>query len=276
MLPNFLIIGAMKSGTTTLYHLLKSHPDIFMAENKEPQYFSDDIKFNKGLRWYESLFARHGNERLVGEASTNYAKYPAFKNVPERIKRTLNDAKIIYVLRDPVDRIYSHFVHNYYMGREENDFESVVNKSEHYINVSKYYYQIQQYLEYFDRDHIKVILLDDLNDHPAETMADIYRFLGVDDKFTPAIMGERRHSTESKKGQSGFLMSMLRKVPFYHSISNNIPDSIKGILNTILRKKVAPPVKPDASIRRAIQKKLEQDILSLQDYLGRDLSHWLK
>ena len=276
MLPNFLIIGSMKSGTTTLYHLLKSHPDIFMADNKEPQYFSDDRKFGKGTERYESLFKNYNNEKAIGEASTNYAKHPSFKNVPERIKKVIPDAKLIYVLRDPVDRIYSHFVHNYYMGRIENDVEKAINNNAHYINVSKYYHQIEQYLEYFDKDNIKIILLDDLRDSPMETVADTYRFLGVDDAHKPQGLGEHKHATDNKMGQSGDLMNLIRRVPLYHAVSNNIPEGAKRFLNAIVRKKVDPPLRLDAKLRKRLQGELKGDILLLQEYLGRDLTHWLK
>ena len=276
MLPNFLIIGAMKSGTTTLYHALKCHPDIFMAEVKEPQFFSDEKKIELSMSWYESLFKNATNQKAVGEASTNYSKYPLFKHVPESIKLHIPDAKLIYIIRNPIDRIYSQFTHNYYIGRVDNDLNRVITQNQNYINTSRYYMQLKRYLEVFDNSQIKVVLLEDLRDEPNKVIKGIYEYLGVESAFTPANMDEKKHQTINKAGRSRAVLNVLRRLSIYSSVSNRISENAKGRLNFLLRKKISPPGKMTDLDKEYLVEQLKDDVQSMQAYLGRDLSAWLR
>jgi hypothetical protein len=118
MLPNFIIIGAMKGGTTSLYHYIASHPDIVPSSIKETNYFNTIADLCKGLSWYKSLFRNKG--KYAFEASTNYTKRHIFPGVPERMYSILPKVKLIYILRDPIERIVSHYIHNYAHGREKS------------------------------------------------------------------------------------------------------------------------------------------------------------
>ena len=109
-LPNFLIIGAGKSGTTSLWHLLNEHPDIYMSPDKEPNFFNKDENYNKGLDWYQHLFRRAKNQKAIGEASNNYSCCGIFKNTVKRIKKTLPHVKIIYITRNPLKRAESEWM----------------------------------------------------------------------------------------------------------------------------------------------------------------------
>jgi hypothetical protein len=276
MLPNFLIIGAMKSGTTTLYHLLKSHPEIYMCEIKEPRFFSLE-KNMAGISRYESLFRDAKGKKAIGEASTNYTKYPIFKDVPQRIKRYIPDARLIYIVRNPVERAYSEFTYNYATrGVEKNNFHQAITENPSYINISKYYMQIEQYLNVFEREQIEVVLLEDLRDSPHEVIRDIYGFLEVDREYTPPRLGEHTHQTKNRAGQNRAIKNRLRKIPGYRSISNVISDDAKGVLNRVLRKKVEPPQKITLEEKRYLIDHLENDILAFQECIGRDLSMWLQ
>jgi len=276
LLPNFLIIGAMKSGTTTLYHALKCHPDVFMAELKEPQFFSDEEKIKSSMSWYVSLFKNVTNEKVIGEASTNYTKYPLFKRVPESIKKHIPDVKLIYIIRNPIERIYSHFTHNYYIGRVDNDLNRVIVRNQNYINISRYYMQLQRYLEVFDNRQIKVVLLEDLRDEPNRIIKDIYGYLGVDATFSAANMSEKKHQTINKAGRSRAVLNVLRSLSIYSTVSNRISENMKGRLNSLLRKKIEPPVKMTDQDREYLIEQLKDDVQSMQTYLGRDLSAWLR
>jgi len=276
VLPNFLIIGAMKSGTTTLYHLLKSHPAIYMAEVKEPRFFSLE-KNMASISWYESLFDSVTVETAIGEASTNYTKYPVFKKVPERIKRHIPDVKLIYIVRNPVERAYSEFTYNYSTrGVEINNPHDAIVQNSSYINISKYFMQLNRYLEVFDRSQIKVILLEDLKGTPGKTIKTIYDFLDVDTEFTPLALGEHKHQTKNRAGQRRAFAHALRKFPLYDAASHLVSDNTKGVLNRLLRKKVDPPQKMTMADREYLIDHLKEDVLSMQEYLDRDLSAWLR
>jgi len=247
-----------------------------MAENKEPQFFSDANKVDSSMAWYKSLFKGANEAKAIGEASTNYTKYPLFKDVPELIKTHIPHAKLIYIIRNPIERIYSQFTHNYYIGRTDNDLNRVITQNRNYINISKYHMQLQKYLGVFEQRQIKVVLLEDLRDRPKEVVKDIYEYLDVDSVFVPSILNERKHQTTNKSGRSGLLMKTLRNLPFYESVANRLPEDIKGKLNSLFRSKIEPPKNMTAIEKLYLIDELGDDIISLQSYLKRDLSAWLQ
>ena len=275
MRPNFLIIGAMKSGTTTLYHHLRAHPQVYMPDNKEPQFFSDEPVWKRGFGWYESLFAHAGDAVAVGEASTDYTKYPLYPNVPERIFNYMPDMKLIYVLRAPVQRMYSHYVHNYYAGRADGSPADVLLNDPHYLAVSQYYLQLQQYLAFFPADRIKLIVLDDLQHNPRQLVREAFEFLGVDARFEPPNVEEKRHVTAHKRGQDNALMRLLKQSPFYSSLSTRMPLSVKVVLNKWLRNPVEPPPAMTPELFQQLAGRVREDVLLLSKYLDRDLIFWL-
>ncbi|MBA7687062.1 hypothetical protein ES703_95522 [subsurface metagenome] len=207
MLPNFLVIGAMKSGTTSLYHYIKAHPEIFMPSLKEPNFF---IKRDIGTRdteWYESLFSDGRYAKALGEASVNYTKYPHYSGVPQRIAATNKDMKLIYVLRNPFDRTYSHYLHNIYAGIENEPFRDAIVRRPLYIQASLYYMQIQEYLKHFSREQVLILILDDLKHNPTGTVKRVFEFLEVDEQFVPPNVGEVRHQTKQKRGNGANIFS---------------------------------------------------------------------
>ena len=110
-LPDFIIIGAAKAGTTTLHHYLDLNPQIYMSSPKEPCFFSDDEIYVKGVDWYSSLFSSAKPDQACGEASTRYSPYPQYTEAAPRMAELLPHVKLIYIMRHPVDRAYSHHVH---------------------------------------------------------------------------------------------------------------------------------------------------------------------
>ena len=122
MLPTFIVIGAMKCGTNSLHRYLKLHPQICMSSTKEPNYFVEEKNYAEGIDWYQSLFK--DSTKALGECSTNYSKRPFFQGVAQRIQAVLPDVKLIYLLRDPVERIISHYRHNFAEGSTHQSFEN--------------------------------------------------------------------------------------------------------------------------------------------------------
>ena len=136
--------------------------------------------------------------------------------------------------------------------------------------------QLERYLDVFDRQQINVVLLEDLRDSPERVIKGIYEFLDVDPEYIPPRLGERKHQTENRVGQTRAFMTAIRKWPAYNSVSNLVPEKTKGVLNRFLRKKIDPPQKMTAADREFLIDCLKDDILSLQAYLKRDLSAWLE
>lgn len=203
-LPNLVIIGAMKCGTTSLHNYLKLHPQIYMAPTKELDFFIKKRPFyQKGLSWYKSNFNREqaNGKDIIGEASPNYTKCHAFPGVPECMHEVIPNAKLIYILRDPVKRAVSHYLHQYiarYEHREVNEaFQSF--DSNHYVKSSQYGFQIEQFLPYYDLENILVTTLEELSSDRKATLKKVFEFLGVDANFQHPDFFQIHHQSSVKR-----------------------------------------------------------------------------
>src|SRR4051812_10132551 len=184
-LPNFIIIGAAKAGTTSLYHYLRQHPDVFMSAVKEPRYYwQEGVAEGRleifGREAYERLFSDVTSQRAVGEATTHYLNSPT---AAERIAADLPDVKLIVSLRNPADRAYSSYLGRLQGGEERRGVDEAMQPGSYYVESSRYYASLSRYFERFDRSRIKVLLFDDLVASPRAVMRDVYEFLGVDSTF---------------------------------------------------------------------------------------------
>jgi sulfotransferase family protein len=181
-LPNLVVIGAMKCGTSSLHRYLSHHPEIFMSRKKELCFFAE--RWDHGIGWYREQFPEAAPIR--GESSPNYTKYPAFADVPARMHTVLgDDIKLVYVVRDPIARIVSHYVDAYSHEREHRSLDDALEdlKGNHYVNCSRYAMQLDQYLAFFPLSRMLVVSAEDLRDRRREALARIFRFLGVDASF---------------------------------------------------------------------------------------------
>ena len=172
MLPDIVVIGSMKAGTTSLFRYLASHPDVVPSSVKETNFFTTDEDFNKGLDWYRSLFRQAGRSAI--EASPNYTKRHVFPGVPARMQAILPDARLIYLLRDPVDRIVSHYIHNYANGRETRPLSEIVtNPDSGYIQTSRYYFQLQAFLAFYPEQQICLVESERLRNDTAQVVNEV-------------------------------------------------------------------------------------------------------
>jgi hypothetical protein len=298
-MPNFLIIGAAKSGTTSLYHYLRQHPQIYMSPVKEPKFFAlagekfdyrgpgdqEDMQHHSitNIETYHALFEKAFNQSAIGEASTLYLYSP---KAAAQIRRYIPEAKLIAILRHPVDRAYSNFLYMVRRGNERlRDFTLALQEEEariragwmpswHYRQRGFYYTQLKRYFDIFSRDQIKVYLFEDLTTHPTGLMRNIFQFLGVDNTFTPNI--------STKHNISG-----LPKNEAWHNFfigPNPIKTAFRPFMSAGLRRRVSaklrnqnlvkPPLSPET--RRQLIDLYRSDILQLQELIRRDLSQWLE
>jgi hypothetical protein len=191
MLPNLVIIGTAKGGTTSIYHYLDAHPEIAMARPKGMRFFLDDGHWHRGQAWYESHFDTPAPVR--GEASAAYTSWPFLPNAAERIAAMIPNARLVYLVRDPLERIVADYFHAF---REHGDtrpfLETVLPFEESLIVArSRYATQLERYLALFPAEQILVVDTSELGRGTADTMARIYRFLGVADDFRSPIFDER-------------------------------------------------------------------------------------
>ena len=304
-LPTFMMIGATKSGTSSLYFYLKQHPDVFMSAIKEPLFFSYppdqdiwDIRDGKNaknpkvvnnLEAYQRLF-EPATQKARGEASATYIYLPG---TAERIRALIPDVKIIAVLRNPVDHAYSAYLHHIREGwepcatfaaaldAEPKRIEEGWQALYHYQNGGFYFQQLSRFYKQFSPEQIKIFLFDDLQQDPVKVTQDIFEFVGVDPTFVP--------DTNTKYNISG-----VPKNPLLHRVYRFIKEAspIKSLAKAVLPKRFRSVSKREmmarleaANLRKppllpADKERLltayRADTLALQDLLGRDLSHWLK
>jgi hypothetical protein len=183
---DFLLIGAQKSGTTSLYQYLVAHPQVFMPKAKEVEFFSDDSRFSRGLEWYwNTYFSAAPAEARKGEATTQYMMYP---DVPKRIRDAFPDVRLIAILRNPIDRAFSHYRMMAMRGEERRPFAECVKEvvgQDEYLRFGEYGRILTEYLMHFDRRQLCVLFAEELARAPAAQIAHAFEFIGVDPTFRP-------------------------------------------------------------------------------------------
>ena len=288
MKVDFFIVGAPKAGTTSLYHYLSEHPQIEMSSQKEPDYFSDKAINEQGMYYgknrvntldkYESLFVQ--KESVVyGEASVSYLFYD---NVAEDIKKYNPNAKIIIMLRNPIERAFSHYLMDYRLGLISDSFENIIaKKSKHkkahlfyqqYIEVSKYATQIQRYLDFFEKENILFIDYEDFKKNVSKTVDQVYNFLNISTEFVADI--NTKHNTfimpKNKIIRLIYSFVFLRKIltflfPVY---------LVKNIRVLLFKSDKKPELLKET--RSLLKKIFNDDIKKLEEVLAKNYSKWIK
>jgi hypothetical protein len=210
VLPNLLIIGAHKCGTTALHHYLSLHPEIFMSRTKELHFFVEELNWHRGLEWYQRYFRpgppKAKSAKVYGESSPSYTNYPKYGGVPQRAYSVVPDAKLILMVRDPLDRIVSH----YRMERARSDGRQTFTEAalrhfrNPYIWQSMYWMQLRQFLDYYPISRVLVATQEELFRERRATLRRVFRFLGVDDSVDdPEFDAEINTSLEREEKAFG-------------------------------------------------------------------------
>ena len=183
-LPDFIIIGAMKCGTSTLATQLGAQPGVFMTTPKEPNFFSDDAQYARGLPWYQALFESAPPHALKGEASTHYTKLPTYPETIVRMAEVLHSPRLVYVVRDPIARAVSQYIHEWSQGIVGEDPDTAFETHPEMLDYGRYAMQIAPFIETFGRDAICLTSLERLKASPGPELERIGRHIGM---TAPAI-----------------------------------------------------------------------------------------
>jgi hypothetical protein len=272
-LPTFLVIGAMKAGTTSLHELLGRHPDVFMSNRKELHYFSVAENYERGRGWYESYFADGAEMPARGEASPSYSQADIFPGVPERISELLPDVRLVYVVREPIERLRSMYLHQLANGRETRPLAEAVLEEPYFVNSSRYSWQLDHHLEYVPAGRIHVLTIDQLLDDPADALSRLHDFLGVT-PIADSRADVHRGRTEDKRVATP-LRSAASSVPGYRQIVAALPDSVRRFGRRATTRPVDRSMAevPDG-LREELIERLRPDLVGLRRFLGDDFDGW--
>jgi hypothetical protein len=292
-LPNFVVVGAPKCGTTSLYHYLKQHPQIFLPARKELHYFSfhfmeqllagpgDRNILTTSCRTFEdylAYFAPARGELALGDISPSYFY---FTDVCKEMHERLGNPRIIVMLRDPVQKAFSQYMHLIRDSRETLDFNSALAAEPsriaqgysamwRYAESSLFTRRTRRFLQEFGRERVKVVLFDDLVHAPSETLADIFRFLGVD-----ASVRVSHESTYNRSGvpRSRWMANIISKPNLVTSMARKVlPLALTGRVKDMLqRANTGAKLDLDARARRTLEAYFDADLDELEELLGRPI-----
>jgi len=275
--PNLFIVGAMKSGTTSLHNYLDMHPDIYMSINKEPAYFVRELNLSKGEEWYLSNFAEVRDEKIIGESSTDYTKLPHYKGVANRIYEFNSDSRIIYIMRDPVQRSISHYWWDVKWSGETRGPLEAIKHSNWIINCSDYAMQIKPYMDTFGSDNVYITTLEELTADPGEVLSSIFSWLGVEAfNIDQSGLGKRHNVSDSHvKMLFGGKLPWLKDSILWRFMKQILPAKLRSTLVSRLSVGISKHNDID-DIENYLRPVMENRIEELEVLTGKGFDIWRK
>lgn len=286
-LPNFLIVGVPKAGTSSLHHYLSEHPEIFMSKIKEPRFFDTAAEFRKGAAYYaRTYFSSARKFSLRGEATPSYFFHSDV--VIPRLKEVLGSSlRIIVIFRDPVARAWSHYLHARALCIEDLDFETALLREQEricanpnqwvsYFSEGLFAERLKRWFAEFGRESVLPLLSEDLRDNRAETLRAVFAFLGVDRSETIDLRAEQNVSPAVR---SASLMKWINRPSLLKApVKAILPPALRRqfvdrLVELNLSRSSAKPVIPNGA-ERDLRVRYRKDICDLEQLIGRDLSHW--
>lgn len=289
MKPEFFIVGAAKCGTTSLKNALMRHPGVFMAAN-ENHFFSFDERYARGVDWYESHFAEAGDCGVRGEKCTSYAMRTAYPHAVPRLAEYRPDAKLIYIVRHPLQKIesiwlefrsWTHaksvpYLENSMLNDGEvmhHSFDKAIRAHEDFlVKPANYWQEISRYREFFPDQQILVLFLDDLKVDSERELAKCFDFLGVG-PLPPGIAAPAHKNRSLDKRVPRKTLSRIRSLPGYRALKGLVPKSVRRVFNPILKTRPTRPQWEDATRSRVIDD-LREDTARFLEFYDRPKDFW--
>jgi len=295
ILPDFIIAGAPKCGTTALWNFLNDLPGVCMAANKEPKFFTEKKgemetrisgdgprtsgHFYKGFNWYSSLFRKCYENQLVGEGSTLY-----FFNddAAYKIREFCPQVKLIFMLREPVDRIYSHYWQEYKLGFEFPGFSEMVSTNHprfrFYFETSRYKKHLQRYFSVFMKEQVLIIIMEDFKQNPQVEFRRVLSFLNLPLELSDQMNLRKNYNQQTVPRNRNFAKLMI--IIQQSNLGKKVPQRIRPYLGSVRTKLVRMNYKPaiveklDDSIRAELRKRLSDDVAYVRELLNRPSDLW--
>jgi len=268
--PDFIIIGAMKCATSSLHEQLALQQGIFMTELKEPNFFSNDEQYAQGMEWYLSHFAPAKPDEICGESSTHYTKLPTYPQTIDRIRQHFPDVKLIYVMRHPIDRLVSQYIHEWTERVISVDINQAVSQNPELIAYSQYSMQLQPYFDTFGQDRVLPVFFERMIKHPQEELERVCRFIGYKGKPVWDDQLNAQNVSTERMRQSGW-RDFLVEAPGLKQLRRwFIPKSFRNWVKGLWTLKKKPELtQTQIEYLRAI---FDQDLAILGTCLGVELN----
>lgn len=271
--PNFFVIGAMKCATSSLHEQLALQPDIFMTELKEPNFFSNDEEYGKGIEWYESLFTSKETDILRGESSTHYTKLPTYPETINRIQEHVpnsSDLKFIYVMRHPIDRLVSQYIHEWSQRIIPTNvgINVAIHEYPELIDYSRYSMQLQPYFDRFGKDKVMPVFFERLVSNPQPELERICHFLEY--PYEPVWQELDAQNVSSARMRKSEWRDFLVEAPILSTIRKNlVPRSVRDRIKKMWTLTERPELSSESLTY--LQEIFDQDLEVLGNWLGCDV-----
>ena len=277
-LPNLIVLGGLKCGTTSLHHYLNLHPEIGMSRPKELNFFVEEMNWQLGADWYLSHFP--ADNAVRGETSPHYTNRPRFTGVAERMRETLGgEARLIYMVRHPIDRLLSHYLHSVGGGYEHRELaDAVSDTGSAYVQRGLYAFQLEPYLDAFGAERILVVSREELGADRDATVRRVFEFCGVEPGFTSPEF-DREWETGSGKGSGGFrVMDRAVRMPGLRALDRNfdrLPERMRWLVERLVHdpgsgEAAKPQLEPE--LRKRLADVFRPDAERLESLIGRPLN----
>lgn len=267
--PDFVIIGAMKCATSTLHDQLNAQPGFFMSEPKEPYFFSDDPVWARGLDWYTDLFAAAEATDICGESTTHYTKLPTYPDTIQRMVEHIPDAKLIYVMRHPIDRLVSQYVHQWTEREIEIPIDQAIHEHPELIAYSKYAMQLAPFFEHWDASEILPVFFESIRSNPSPELERVASFLGYDRTTVWADL-ESSNVSAQRMRQSPLRDAIVNAPGVAQLRQNLIPQSVRDRVKD--RWKMADRPELSESSAAELTTIFNADLATLSGWLGTELT----
>jgi hypothetical protein len=277
-MPEVIGIGAEKCGTTSLHQYLRAHPEVGTQRIKETRFFAESGNWHKGVEWYVRQFPQRA-KTLIESHGGDYTSYPKETGVPQRIYSVIPSARFIYLVRDPIDRMVSRYIHNYSEHVENRSINEALLDQEDaaYIPQSSYFMQLEQYFPFFDESRFLIISHKDFLINRRETLRKIFQFLNVDADFWSNKFDIIRHPSYQKlrKNRIGVALQRTFGDRIVKKLYGTPRYFFKKILYSPFSTKIKRPV-ISLSVKGQLRDIFKKDVKRLEDFAGRRFEGWLE
>ncbi len=270
-LPDFMIIGSMKSATSTLHAQLAQQPGVFMSTPKEPNFFSDDEQWKYGLKSYSSLFAAAPDDAICGESSTHYTKLPTYPRTILRMRESFQrPMKFIYIMRDPIERLISHYIHEWTQRTITEPIDDAIGTHSELVDYSCYAMQLGPYLDAFGRDAVLPVFFERMLASPQAELSRICRFINLEGEPTWRSNVAKLNASNQRR-RSNPVRDAILDFPVLSGLRRRlIPKSWRDRVRRLWVMQDRPTICPQQ--RNRLRDTFDKDLAQLGDWLDLELN----